>query len=405
MPDARDVGVDRHVAQPEGEQQHAGRGLAAHAGQRDEVVARLGAPAASRSHASVGSGPASAAQDLLDARGLRPCEMPPGRIASSTSSTGASRTASQRREALAQAQVGDVAVAVVGRLREHGEDELVERVGRAGAPRGGRRASQPLAQRAHAAGLGRIPFRARHGGDLGAHRDQPMVDELQEGAAPFETLECRAARDRDRRRARARDVRWGNRGAPTGVEPSGVSNAYSAARLRCRFLLLRRACLAPGRRTRQERRAGWDRAQGRQAGQPHPRASRAAQAEGSRPLAARRQRPHRRHAPGATSSATLERRHADGDPRPPLHRDARWVGENIALTSRRRGVARKVVRMWMASPPHRAVLLSPSGRRIGVGKRRASSWAARRAVFTADLASSVLTPGTAAVPDSLRRHR
>ena len=30
---------------------------------------------------------------------------------------------------------------------------------------------------------------------------------------------------------------------------------------------------------------------------------------------------------------------------------ARWVGENIAVTSRRRGVARRVVRMWMASPP------------------------------------------------------
>ena len=28
---------------------------------------------------------------------------------------------------------------------------------------------------------------------------------------------------------------------------------------------------------------------------------------------------------------------------------ARWVGENIAVTSSRRGVARRVVRMWMAS--------------------------------------------------------
>jgi hypothetical protein len=33
------------------------------------------------------------------------------------------------------------------------------------------------------------------------------------------------------------------------------------------------------------------------------------------------------------------------------------------------------------------VLLSPSGRRIGVGKRRGTLWGARRAVFTADLAS------------------
>ena len=55
-------------------------------------------------------------------------EMPPGRIASSTSSTGASRTASQVSKRVAQAQVGDVAVAVVGRLREDGEDQLGDRV-------------------------------------------------------------------------------------------------------------------------------------------------------------------------------------------------------------------------------------------------------------------------------------
>ena len=39
--DARDVRVDGHVMQPVGEQQHAGRGLAADAGQGGEVVARL----------------------------------------------------------------------------------------------------------------------------------------------------------------------------------------------------------------------------------------------------------------------------------------------------------------------------------------------------------------------------
>ena len=65
----------------------------------------------------------------------------------------------------------------------------------------------------------------------------------------------------------------------------------------------------------------------------------------------------------------------------------RWVGENIAAVSGR-ATARKAVRMWMRSPPHRAVLLSPSGRRIGVGKRRGKLGSVRRAVFTADLASS-----------------
>ena len=65
---------------------------------------------------------------------------------------------------------------------------------------------------------------------------------------------------------------------------------------------------------------------------------------------------------------------------------ARWIGENIAALSGR-ATARRTVRMWMQSPPHRAVLMSASGRRIGVGKRRGRLGSARRAVFTADLAS------------------
>jgi uncharacterized protein YkwD len=67
---------------------------------------------------------------------------------------------------------------------------------------------------------------------------------------------------------------------------------------------------------------------------------------------------------------------------------ARWVGENIAVTSRRRGVARRVVRMWMASPSHRAVLLSPKSRRIGVGRERGRLGTAAYSVFTVDFASA-----------------
>ena len=67
---------------------------------------------------------------------------------------------------------------------------------------------------------------------------------------------------------------------------------------------------------------------------------------------------------------------------------ARWVGENIAVTSRRRGVARRVVRMWMASPGHRAVMLSPKSRRIGVGRERGRLGGAAYSVFTVDFASS-----------------
>jgi uncharacterized protein YkwD len=65
---------------------------------------------------------------------------------------------------------------------------------------------------------------------------------------------------------------------------------------------------------------------------------------------------------------------------------ARWIGESIAAVAGR-GTAGRAVRMWMNSPPHRAVLLSPDGRRIGVGKRRGRIGTARLAVFTVDLAS------------------
>ena len=65
---------------------------------------------------------------------------------------------------------------------------------------------------------------------------------------------------------------------------------------------------------------------------------------------------------------------------------AHWIGENIAAVSGR-ATARRAVRMWMQSPPHRAVLLSPSGRRIGIGKRRGRLGSSPLAVFTADLAS------------------
>jgi uncharacterized protein YkwD len=64
----------------------------------------------------------------------------------------------------------------------------------------------------------------------------------------------------------------------------------------------------------------------------------------------------------------------------------RWIGENIVAMSGR-ATARKAVRMWMHSPPHRAVLLSPSGRRIGIGKRRGRLGSAPLAVITADLSS------------------
>jgi uncharacterized protein YkwD len=66
----------------------------------------------------------------------------------------------------------------------------------------------------------------------------------------------------------------------------------------------------------------------------------------------------------------------------------RAVGETLAWVSRcGRGAARRVVRMWMDSSGHRAILLSPRFRRIGVAKRTGSLGSTRACVVTADFAS------------------
>jgi uncharacterized protein YkwD len=85
--------------------------------------------------------------------------------------------------------------------------------------------------------------------------------------------------------------------------------------------------------------------------------------------------------------------HASSDGTPMstrVHRytGARWVGENLAIVTRRHRVsARRVVKMWMGSPSHRRVLLARSSRRIGVGKCTGRVGAVSAAVFTADFAS------------------
>jgi uncharacterized protein YkwD len=65
------------------------------------------------------------------------------------------------------------------------------------------------------------------------------------------------------------------------------------------------------------------------------------------------------------------------------------VGENLAYVPGRlrKGMARQVVSMWLASPPHRAVLLSPDFSRIGLARRKGTLGTMKVNVFTADLAS------------------
>jgi uncharacterized protein YkwD len=70
-------------------------------------------------------------------------------------------------------------------------------------------------------------------------------------------------------------------------------------------------------------------------------------------------------------------------------RPSNRIGETLAYLSRgaRRHMARRIVDMWMNSPPHRASLLSPSFRRIGVARRNGRLNGAPVTVFTADFAS------------------
>jgi uncharacterized protein YkwD len=66
----------------------------------------------------------------------------------------------------------------------------------------------------------------------------------------------------------------------------------------------------------------------------------------------------------------------------------REVGETLAILSGcGRGTAGRVVRMWMNSDGHRAILLSSQFQSVGVGKRSGDLGAQRACVVTADFAS------------------
>ena len=110
-------------------------------------------------------------------------EMPPGRIASSTSSTGARGDRLPAREALAQPRVGDVAVAVVGVLGEDRQHQLVERSAVrhvAGMPV---EAAQPVADRAHAAPVAAASRRSGAGFRAARAQSYRRAPRWQAGAA------------------------------------------------------------------------------------------------------------------------------------------------------------------------------------------------------------------------------
>ncbi len=67
---------------------------------------------------------------------------------------------------------------------------------------------------------------------------------------------------------------------------------------------------------------------------------------------------------------------------------AKVVGETIAWVDVRvPDQAQVVITSWMASPAHRAALLSPSFKRVGVSRRRGKLGGQRAAITTLNLAS------------------
>jgi uncharacterized protein YkwD len=81
---------------------------------------------------------------------------------------------------------------------------------------------------------------------------------------------------------------------------------------------------------------------------------------------------------------------SDGTPfdrRVRSYANARTLGETLAALGQRRGGASTIVRMWMQSPPHRAVLLGSGFHRIGLARRWGTLGSDWRSVVTADFAS------------------
>jgi uncharacterized protein YkwD len=66
----------------------------------------------------------------------------------------------------------------------------------------------------------------------------------------------------------------------------------------------------------------------------------------------------------------------------------RALGETLAMLGGcGRKAARPVVRMWMNSPGHRAILLSSSFKRVGLGRRTGDLQGSRACLVTADFGS------------------
>src|SRR5688572_28898634 len=68
------------------------------------------------------------------------------------------------------------------------------------------------------------------------------------------------------------------------------------------------------------------------------------------------------------------------------------VGETLAWHSGWRKRVRSTVSRWMASPPHRAVLMSPTFRFIGAGRARGKMGSRRATAWVAQVGARPATP-------------
>ena len=97
-----------------------------------------------------------------------------------------------------------------------------------------------------------------------------------------------------------------------------------------------------------------------------------------------------RHSGDMLAGNFFAHRSSDGTPpdrRVRRYANARTVGETLAALARRPGLEYTVVRLWLASSPHRSVMLSPGFSRIGLSHRWGLLGGFGQSVVTADFAS------------------
>ncbi len=66
------------------------------------------------------------------------------------------------------------------------------------------------------------------------------------------------------------------------------------------------------------------------------------------------------------------------------------MGENLAWGTKHRGRPSAIVAAWLASPPHRRVMLHSRSRVVGIGVAHGTPWSSRGWTYTADFGAGSL---------------